>query len=124
MSPDDLGRDGDELKEGAKKVGIARAARFFSDHEQAIRDYAGQAGLSFEPGDSWTMDLEKGRGTFDPAFFYDRGFTETESMWAVCHEIEHFLDWLRDPKAYGDLFSRPKKSGGSSFSTTTYTTFS
>jgi hypothetical protein len=29
-----------------------------------------------------------------------------ESMWAVCHEIEHFRDWRRDPEGYVALYRR------------------
>ena len=86
-----------------------RAARFFSENEQAICDYAQQAGLIFELGDHWSIDMQTGRGTYDPRFFVKRGFTEAESMWATCHEIEHFRDWKKDPEAYGDLFSRTEK---------------
>ncbi len=89
--------------------GAKRAARFFAEHLRAIADYAGQAGLTFEPGDSWTFDMERRRGTFDPLFFTKRGFGEAESMWAACHEIEHFLDWLRDPEGYADLYGRTEK---------------
>jgi hypothetical protein len=85
------------------------ASRFFSENEQAIRDYAGKAGLFFEPGDRWTIDIHTGRGTFDPKFFVQQGFTVAESMWATCHEIEHALDWIRDPEAYSLLYERTEK---------------
>lgn len=88
---------------------IHRAASFFSENEQAICDYAQQAGLIFEHGDQWSIDMQTGRGTFDPKFFVKRGFTEAESMWATCHEIEHFRDWKKDPKAYANLFARTEK---------------
>jgi len=88
---------------------MERAARFFSENEGAIRDYAQQAGLIFERGDHWSIDVLTGRGTFDPKFFIKRGFTEAESMWATCHEIEHFRDWKKDPEAYANLFARTEK---------------
>ncbi|OPY65014.1 MAG: hypothetical protein A4E57_03330 [Syntrophorhabdaceae bacterium PtaU1.Bin034] len=88
---------------------IEEAQRFFSENRQAICDYARQAGLSFEAGDRWSIDMSTGRGTFDPGFFYKRGFTLAESMWATCHEIEHFRDWRKDPEGYARLFSRMKK---------------
>ncbi len=52
---------------------MERAARFFSENEGAIRDYAQQAGLIFERGDHWSIDVLTGRGTFDPKFFIKRG---------------------------------------------------
>lgn len=88
---------------------MEKAAKFFADNEQAIGDYAQQAGLMFVLGDRWSINVRTGRGTFDPKFFVKRGFSEAESMWATCHEIERFRDWRRDPEAYGDLFSRTEK---------------
>lgn len=85
---------------------LKAAARFFSENEQAIADYAQQRGLYFVMGDHWSINMETGRGTFDPIFFLSRGYTFAESMWATCHEIEHFLDWRRDPEAYRRLFMK------------------
>ncbi len=83
-----------------------KAAAFFAENEKAISDYTGQSGLRFEMGDSWSFDIEKGHGTFDPVFFYRKGFSEAECMWAVCHEMERLLDWLRDPDGYSELYGR------------------
>lgn len=82
------------------------AERFFSENKQAISDYARRAGLSFEPGQKWSIDMRTGRGTFDVAFFVRKGYMAAESMWAVCHEIEHFRDWRRDPGGYAALYRR------------------
>jgi len=105
--------EGSSQREKAKSAADSRAAqkaaRFFLENERAICDYARQAGLVFELGDRWAIDMETGRGTFDPSFFVKRGFTESESMWATCHEIEHLRDWRKDPEAYADLYARTKK---------------
>jgi hypothetical protein len=101
-----------ELKKPKKTVDrkiIYRANKFFAENEQAISDYAQQSGLLFEPGNHWTIDIRNNRGTYDPMFFIDRGYTATESMWATCHEIEHLLDWRRDPEAYAALYARTQK---------------
>jgi hypothetical protein len=65
--------------------------------------------LIFEPGERWTIDVESGRGTFDPVFFIKRGYTSAESMWAVCHEIEYIRDWRKDPEAYANLYAKAEK---------------
>ena len=109
MNPDDHNDDQTSPFALAREEGLRKAIRFFSEHEKAIADYAGHAGLVFELGDAWTIDITRGRGTFDPAYFFKRGFTEAESMWATCHEIEHFLDWRRDPEAYARLYARTEK---------------
>ena len=93
----------------AESKAMQKAAKFFADNEQAICDYAQQAGLMFVLGDCWSINVHRGRGTFDPKFFVKRGFSEAESMWATCHEIERFRDWRRGPEAYSDLFSRTEK---------------
>lgn len=85
---------------------LEEAQCFFEENKQAIADYAQRAGLSFELGDKWSVDISTGRGTFDPGFFFNRGFTAAEAMWAVCHELEHFRDWRRDPEGYGRLYFR------------------
>ncbi len=94
-----------EESEAAGKA-IAKANRFFFDNEKAIADYAQLSGFVFEPGDSWTLSMETGRGTYDPDFFLQRGYSVAECMWATCHEIEHFRDWRKDPEAYCQLYSR------------------
>ncbi len=88
---------------------LQQADRFFSENKQAIADYAQRAGFSFEPADQWSIDFSTRRGTFDPGFFFSRGFTAAESMWAVCHEIEHFRDWRKAPEAYARLYNRIRK---------------
>jgi len=109
MNPDDQSERPANPFDEARELGLRKAAEFFREHEKAIADYAGHGGLVFELGDAWTIDIRKGRGTFDPTYFYKRGFSEAESMWATCHEIEHFLDWKRDPEAYAYLYSRTEK---------------
>jgi hypothetical protein len=99
-------RAGDDV---SMETGLRKATKFFIENEKAISDYAGQAGLIFEMGKAWTFDMEKRRGTFDPIFFYDRGFSAAECMWATCREIEHLLDWCRDPEGYVELYRRIEK---------------
>ncbi|MGD0228903.1 MAG: vWA domain-containing protein [Syntrophorhabdales bacterium] len=86
--------------------GLGEGERFFEENKQAISDYAESAGLVFMAGERWSMDASTGRGTYDPGFFARRGFTAAETMWAVCHEIEHFRDWRRDPDGYALLYER------------------
>ena len=93
-------------EDGKGEKAAPAGSRFFTEYESAITDYAGQAGLTFEAGDSWTFDMQRRWGTFDPSFFLSKSYTEAEIMWAACHEIEHFLDWLRDPEGYALLFAR------------------
>lgn len=90
----------------AAKKAFRQAVQFFNENERAIADYARQAGFSFEPGDHWSINMQTGRGTYDKVYFASRGYTVAESMWAICHEIEHFRDWKKDPEAYGVLYRK------------------
>ncbi|MBP6886044.1 MAG: hypothetical protein KBC02_02270 [Candidatus Pacebacteria bacterium] len=74
---------------------------------QTLSAYFGTAGIefTFEPG-GWYIDLEKLRVNADPQFFMDRGYSESEALFASFHEAEHFLDMTRDQAAYDRLFDR------------------
>jgi hypothetical protein len=84
------------------------AEEFFNDNDKAIQDYAEDNGLIFKKGKRWAIKMKKGVATYDPKFFEDKGYSEAESMWATCHEIEHFRDWRKNPETYSRLFSRMK----------------
>ncbi|MBN2401168.1 MAG: VWA domain-containing protein [Spirochaetes bacterium] len=85
---------------------LEEAEKFFWDNKRAISDYAERTDLTFEAGNKWSIDIQSGRCTYDPMFFFRNGFSYAESMWAVCHEIEHIRDLRKDPKAYADLYRR------------------
>lgn len=84
------------------------AQDFFSEHEETISDYAESSGLTFRRGKGWAIEMETGEATYDPKFFTDKNYTAGESMWATCHEVEHFRDWRQDPETYSKLFGRMK----------------
>jgi hypothetical protein len=100
-----MGAEDKEMKTVDRQA-LLNAERFFLENKQALIDYARRAGLSFEPGGKWSVNMRTGRGTFDVAFFVRKGYMAAESMWAVCHEIEHFRDWKRDPEGYAVLYNR------------------
>jgi hypothetical protein len=79
---------------------------FFNQYAEAISDYAEDNGLDFKAGKGWSIEMKTGRATYDPNFFIEKGYSQAESMWAICHEIEHFRDWRKNPEAYANLFSK------------------
>lgn len=97
--------DQDKSKDFYKKAAF-EAENFFAQYGEAIEDYAEDRGLTFRRGSRWAIDMEKGKATYDPRFFAEKGYSAGEAMWATCHEIEHFRDWRRDPETYSRLFSR------------------
>ena len=97
------------------------AEDFLADQEKAIADYAENSGLHFRRGrgwyvnyegkkdyEGWSIKMQTGEATYDPDFFSAKGYSNAESMWATCHEVEHFRDWRRDPESYAKLFGRMK----------------
>lgn len=108
---ENLGNDAqekDDKKEDTEKENIFQANEFFGEHQKAIEDYAEDRGMIFKQGDRWAINMEKGEAVYDPKFFNEKGYSPAETMWATCHEIEHFRDWRKDPETYSKLFSRMK----------------
>lgn len=99
-----------DKNEGGQEINISakKAEGFFDENQKAIEDYAQDRGLFFRRGDGWAINMEKGEATYDSKFFAEKGYSSAESMWATCHEIEHFRDWRKDPETYSRLFSRMK----------------
>ena len=85
-----------------------KAEGFLAENERVISDYAQNGGLVFRRGKGWAIRMETGEATYDPKFFSDKGYSNAESMWATCHEVEHFRDWRKDPETYAKLFGRMK----------------
>src|SRR3989339_677630 len=110
------GQEKDDAKE--KKIkereALLQKARegwmdFFRTFEKVIQGYFGTPDIPFtvKPG-GWYVDLEKIRVNADPTFFLEKGYSESESMFATFHEAEHFRDMIEDPGAYQRLFTRFK----------------
>lgn len=99
------------LTEKQKLLAEARKnyAEFASQYEKLIGGYFGTADMTFtaKPG-GWYIDLEKIEVNADPKFFIDKGYTESEALFATFHEAEHFRDMVKDPDAYRELFERNK----------------
>lgn len=107
-SPVDAGDDIVEPKNPQKEL-LARANEAHNDflnvHQRTIEAYAGREAINFtvKPG-GWYIDLETGRTNVDPKFFLDKGYGESEALFATFHEMEHFRDAASDPEAYRALF--------------------
>ncbi len=91
----------------------ARFAQFQERFERTINAYFGTPDIPFTmrppgPGESggWYIDLENVRVNADPTFFIERGYEESEALFATFHEAEHFRDMAQDPDAYRVLFER------------------
>jgi hypothetical protein len=79
----------------------------------AMRGYLGTTDIEFTfEGRGWFVDLERYRINADPKFFMERGYSESESLFASFHEMEHFLDMMRDQDAYTAMFAHTERIGG------------
>jgi hypothetical protein len=78
---------------------------FMAVHQKTIEAYAGREAIHFTvKSGGWYIDLETGRTNVDPKFFLDKGYGESEALFATFHEMEHFRDAASDPEAYRTLF--------------------
>lgn len=97
----------------AEKKDVAREgfSQFFEKFERIINGYFGTPDIQFtlKPG-GWYIDLEKLSVNADPQFFIDKGYSESEALFASFHEAEHFRDMIRDNKIYSALFERFRAS--------------
>jgi hypothetical protein len=89
---------------------LQEAGRRFEDFaetlEPAINGYFGSKEIRFtcKPG-GWYIDLEKIEVNADPKFFIERGYSESEALFATFHEAEHFRDMIQDPETYERIFA-------------------
>lgn len=109
--------EGDQPEDEKSKKQLIRArllaearkeySSFGDRYERTINAYYGTPDMEFtmKPG-GWYIDLDNIRVNADPKFFLDKGFSESESLFATFHEAEHFRDMILDPDAYTDLFDR------------------
>ena len=84
-STDDSPPKGDSEKEGI----------FFSREGNLIADFSQGLGISFKPGEGWAVDPDTGEATYDPKFFTERGYSETQSIFATLHEIDHVKEFAQ-----------------------------
>lgn len=101
--------DSDESEKTESKKAVFNAVEFFDEYGKAIKDYAEDGGLIFRvgpPGEQSSIDLEKGEVSYDLNLFAKENCSPDESMVVLCHEMEHFRSWRRDPEAYRRLFAR------------------
>lgn len=91
--------DGDEQK---------KEDAFFSREGNLITDFAQGLGINFKPGEGWGVDPDTGEATYDIKFFSERGYNETQSIFATLHEIDHIKEFsqLRSSQEGKELYDR------------------
>ena len=96
---------GDASKEGERESG------FFTREGNLINDFSQGLGVSFRPGEGWAVDPDTGEATYDTKFFREKGYTETQSIFATLHEIDHVKEFaqLRLTKAGKEISVRRRE---------------
>lgn len=59
-------------------------------------NFAQDASISFKLSDAFYINLENGEVNLATEWFFKRGFTEEQILWAIMHEISHFRDLVMD----------------------------
>lgn len=105
------GADDGDKKIDPKAAELAHAREGWMDfrdrHEGTMNAYYGTPDVRFtmKPG-GWYIDLKKLEVNADPTFFLEKGFTESEALFASFHEAGHFDDMVQDANNYLAFFER------------------
>lgn len=76
---------------------LANAEEYMRREMPTIQKVTGLP-VEVEIGKGWTTDMESGKVTVDPSFFFEKGYTPEHSTYASLHELmAHVRDVQRDP---------------------------
>ena len=70
-----------------------RMEQFFRRERKLISDYAAGLPVVFEQGEGWAVNPETGKATYDPNFFIEKGYSETQAVFATLHEVDHVAEF-------------------------------
>jgi hypothetical protein len=85
------------------------AQKWIDGNKSFLNTFAQDSSLSFKFGDAFFIDLQKGEINMATEWFFERGFTPEQIMWANMHEIAHFRDLVEDPERLMENFNYIKK---------------
>ena len=74
-----------------KPQGAEIAGSFFAREERILSDLAGSSNFSFKRGTEWAIYPETGEATYDPKFFEEKGYTQSQALFGSFHEIKCHL---------------------------------
>lgn len=69
-----------------------KTEQFFRREQSLISDYAAGLPVVFKPGRGWSVNPETGEATYDPNFFVEQGYSETQAVFATLHEVDHVAE--------------------------------
>jgi hypothetical protein len=108
-----------ERFESGEKMAHREAVEFVARHKDFLDHYA-KGQIQIEPApeglNTFAFDLKKDTIYVNSMFYKERGLSEAKTAFAMCHEIEHFMEksaTLREvggEKVFGDYVEKIKKS--------------
>ena len=89
-----------------------KETQFFSRENDLITDFSQGMGVSFKRGNGWAVNPDSGEATYDPKFFVEKGYTETQSIFATLHEIYHVkeISQLKSSPEGQAIYTRRKEA--------------
>ncbi len=77
-----------------------RAQAFIDRYSKTgfFASFSGDTSIRFKLGQAFYFDFQKGEVNLATDWFYNKGFSERQILWACMHEIGHFDDFKTDPK--------------------------
>lgn len=85
----------------------SEAERFIKENIQALLEFAGDSSLTFgySPNiEAPTFYPRTGRIDLPLSWFDNEQYTNSELLWAVHHEVGHFIDMRKNPQAFFDKY--------------------
>lgn len=84
---------------------------FLDSYDRFLKTYAQDTSLSYRLGKKFYINLETGQVNLDTRWFFTRGYTREQILWACLHELEHFRDLAEDPKGMKGKFEDIREKG-------------
>jgi hypothetical protein len=77
-----------------------RAQAFIDRYSRTgfFASFSGDTSIRFKLGSAFYFDFQKGEVNLATDWFYKKGFSERQILWACMHEIAHFEDFKNDPE--------------------------
>ncbi len=77
-----------------------RAQAFIDRYSKTgfFASFSGDTSIRFKLGEAFYFDFQKGEVNLATDWFYQKGFSEKQILWACMHEIGHFDDFRNDPE--------------------------
>ena len=77
--------------------------------------FSGDTSIRFKLGQAFMFDFQKGEVNLATDWFYNKGFSEKQILWACMHEVGHFDDFKNDPerlmKNFDHIADEARKTG-------------